>query len=94
MEEAYQHAQVVGLQLLAVMREALTDLDRVKRIVKILGMVNGTPDFTQFPQVINGCSDLFALIFGDAGKHARSAIGVGGLPGNATVEIEIIAEIV
>jgi enamine deaminase RidA (YjgF/YER057c/UK114 family) len=92
-EEAYDHARLVGIQLLAVAREALGDLGRVRRVVKLLGLVNGTPEFQKQPQVINGCSDLFVEVFGEAGRHARSAIGAGSLPGNITVEIEAIFEV-
>ena len=88
--QAYQHARLVGVNLLAVMHEALGDLSRVKRVVKLLGMVNATPEFAEHPQVINGCSDLFIEVFGEAGEHARSAVGFGSLPGNITVEIEVI----
>jgi len=90
-EEAYAHARLVGMNLLAVMHEVLGDLARVKRIVKLLGMVNAAPDFEEHPLVINGCSDLFIDVFGpEAGSHARSAVGMGSLPGNITVEIEAI----
>jgi enamine deaminase RidA (YjgF/YER057c/UK114 family) len=92
-EEAYDHARLVGIQLLAVAKHALGDLGRVRRVVKLLGLVNGTPDFQKQPQVINGCSDLFVEVFGDLGRHARSAIGAGSLPGNITVEIEAIFEV-
>lgn len=92
-EQAYEDAKLVGIQLLAAARHALGDLSRVKRVVKLLGLVNSTPDFEKHPQVINGCSDLFVQVFGDAGRHARSAIGAGALPGNITVEIEAIFEI-
>ena len=92
-EDAYQDARSVALILIAVMKQELGDLDRVDRIVKVLGMVNSAPDFTQQPSVINGCSDLFVEVFGDKGKHARSAVGMGALPGNITVEIEVIVEV-
>ncbi|MFN2355411.1 MAG: RidA family protein [Desulfopila sp.] len=92
-EEAYEHARRTGLVLIAAMRKMLGDLDRVKQIIKLLGMVNSSPDFTQHPKVINGCSDLFIEVFGDKGRHARSAVGMGSLPGNITVEIEAIVEI-
>lgn len=92
-DEAYRHAQLVGLNLLAVLHNELGDLARVKRVVKLLGMVNAAPDFTEHPRVINGCSDLFVDVFGDAGRHSRSAVGVGSLPGNITVEIEAIVAI-
>jgi enamine deaminase RidA (YjgF/YER057c/UK114 family) len=92
-EVAYQHARLVGLQLLAAARHALGDLDRVKQVVKLLGMVNAVPEFRDHPAVINGCSDLFTEIFGEAGRHARSAVGMGSLPENITVEIEAIFEV-
>jgi enamine deaminase RidA (YjgF/YER057c/UK114 family) len=91
-EEAYKHARSVGLTLLAVMKETLGDLDRVKRVVKVLGMVNAIPEFGDQPKVINGCSDLFVEVFGEKGRHARSAVGMGSLPGGITVEIEAIVE--
>jgi enamine deaminase RidA (YjgF/YER057c/UK114 family) len=91
-DEAYQHARIVGIQLLAALKEAVGDLDRVTRIVKLLGMVNGVPDFKQHPKVINGCSDVFVEVFEAKGKHARSAVGMGSLPDDITVEIEAIAE--
>ncbi|MBY2942525.1 RidA family protein [Rhizobium johnstonii] len=89
-EEAYGHARLTGINLLAVMQDALGDLSRVKRVVKLLGMVNAVPDFEDHPSVINGCSDLLIAVFGPAGEHARSAVGFGSLPGNITVEIEAI----
>jgi enamine deaminase RidA (YjgF/YER057c/UK114 family) len=92
-EEAYQHARLTGLMLIAVMKDALGDLDRVTDIVKVLGMVNAAPDFTDHPKVINGCSDLFVEVFGERGRHARSAVGMGGLPGGITVEIEVIVAV-
>jgi enamine deaminase RidA (YjgF/YER057c/UK114 family) len=92
-EEACRHARIVGLQLLAAARSALGDLDRVSRVVKLLGMVNAAPGFKRHPAVINGCSDLLVEVFGDAGRHARSAVGMGSLPENLTVEIEAIMEV-
>jgi enamine deaminase RidA (YjgF/YER057c/UK114 family) len=92
-EEAYQQARSVGLTLIAVMKDALGDLDKVKRIVKVLGMVNCAPDFGDQPKVINGCSDLFVEVFGERGRHARSAVGMGGLPGQIACEIEVIVEV-
>jgi enamine deaminase RidA (YjgF/YER057c/UK114 family) len=91
--QAYQDAQLVGLNLLAVAHMALGDLGRVRRVVKLLGMVNGAPTFGDHPKVINGCSDLFVNVFGDAGRHARSAVGMGSLPNNMTVEIEAILQV-
>ena len=92
-EEAYEHARATGLQLISVMQAALGDLSRVRRIVKVLGMVNGVPEFADQPKVINGCSDLFVAVFGDKGRHARSAVGMGSLPNNISVEIEAIVAI-
>jgi len=92
-EEAYQHARSVGLDLLAVMRAELGSLDKVKRVVKVLGMVNATPEFEDQPKVINGCSDLFVQVLGEKGKHARSAVGMGSLPMGIPVEIEVIVEV-
>lgn len=92
-EEAYADARLTGINLLSVISEVLGDLGRVKRIVKLFGMVNAVPDFADHPNVINGCSDLFVEVFGDRGQHARSAVGVASLPGNITVEIEAIVAI-
>ena len=92
-EQAYGHARTVGLNLMAVMRNELGSLDRVKRIVKVLGMVNAGPGFGEQPKVINGCSDLFVEVFGERGRHARSAVGMGSLPNNIPVEIEVIVEV-
>lgn len=89
-EAAYNHARLTGINLLAVMHHAVGDLNRIKRVVKIFGMVNAEPYFEDHPRVINGCSDLFIDVFGDNGQHARSAVGFGSLPGNITVEIEAI----
>ena len=90
-EQAYQHARIVGLSLIAVMKQELGDLDKVKGIIKVLGMVNASPSFGDHPKVINGCSDLMVEVFGDTGRHARSAVGMGSLPGQIPVEIELIA---
>nr|WP_205800110.1 RidA family protein [Microvirga terricola] len=92
-EKAYEHARLTGINLIAVMQDALGDLSRVKRVVKLLGMVNAAPDFTEHPKVINGCSDLMVEVFGEAGVHARSAVGFGSLPNNITVEIEAIVAV-
>ena len=92
-EQGYEFARQTGLSLIAAMKAELGDLDRVKRIVKVLGMVNAVPDFGEHPEVINGCSDLFVTVFGDRGRHARSAIGVGSLPRGIPVEIEIVVEV-
>ena len=92
-EQGYGFARETGLSVLAVLKAELGDLDRVKRIVKVLGMVNATSEYGSQPEVINGCSDLFVDVFGDRGRHARSAIGVGSLPRGIPVEIEVIVEI-
>ena len=90
-EEAAMHARQVALNLLATLRAELGDLDRARRVVKLLGMVNAAPDFTEHSKVINGCSDLLVEVFGVG--HARSAVGVGSLPFGMTVEIEAIVEV-
>ena len=92
-EEGYRRARLVGLGLLAAMRDALGSLDRVDYIVKLLGMVNATPNFNDPPKVINGCSDLFVDVFGEAGRHARSAVGHVTLPNQISVEIEAMVAI-
>jgi enamine deaminase RidA (YjgF/YER057c/UK114 family) len=89
-EEAYNRARLIGLQLLSATRQALGSLDRVDAVLKVLGMVNAVPDFKDHPKVINGCSDLFVEILGDAGRHARSAVGMGSLPNQISVEIEAV----
>ena len=92
--QGYAAAKQTGLAILASLRAALGSLDRVQRVVKTLGMVNSTAEFTQHPAVINGCSELFAHVFGaDLGVGARSAVGMGSLPGNISVEIEVIFEL-
>lgn len=91
-EEAYEHAKLVGLGLLAAIKQAVGDLDRVE-VIKLLGMVNAAPEFTAHPQVINGCSDLLVAVLGERGRHARSAVGMGSLPNGMTVEIEAIVRI-
>jgi len=93
-EEGYQTARNVALNCLATVKATIGDLDKVKRVVKLLGMVNCTEDFRDQPKVINGCSDLLVAIFGDAGKHARSAVGMQALPNQIPVEIEMILEII
>jgi enamine deaminase RidA (YjgF/YER057c/UK114 family) len=92
-EEGKEAARMTGLIILAELKHQLNDLNKVKRIVKVLGMVNATPDFDQQPKVINGFSDLMIDVFGDKGKHARSAVGVCSLPFNMAVEIEVIVEV-
>ncbi len=91
-EQAYEHARFTGLGLLAAMKQAAGSLDKVE-VVKLLGMVNATPDFADHPKVINGCSDLLVAVLGENGRHARSAVGMGSLPNNITVEIEAIIRV-
>jgi len=94
LEQGYQAARATGLNLLATARATLGSLDKVKKIVKVLGMVNSAPGFADQPKVINGFSDLMVEVFGGAiGKHARSAVGVAELPFNIPVEIELILEV-
>ncbi len=92
-EQGYKFARSTGLALLAVMKAELGSLDRVARVVKLLGMVNGVPEFSDQPKVINGCSDLLVEVFGERGRHARSAVGMGSLPNGIPVEIEVIVEV-
>jgi enamine deaminase RidA (YjgF/YER057c/UK114 family) len=92
-EEGYQAARNVALNCLASVKATIGDLDKVKQVVKLLGMVNCTDDFKDQPKVVNGCSDLLVAIFGDIGKHARSAVGMQALPNQIPVEIEMILEI-
>ena len=92
-DQGYGFARDTGLSILAALKEELGDLDRVKRIVKVLGMVNATSEYGSQPEVINGCSDLFVEVFGERGRHARSAVGMGSLPRGIPVEIEVIVEV-
>lgn len=92
-DQGYYAARRCGLGLLATMRHHLGSLDRVTGIIKLLGMVNATPDFAKQPAVINGASDLMVEVFGDAGRHARSAVGMGSLPFDIAVEVELVVEI-
>jgi enamine deaminase RidA (YjgF/YER057c/UK114 family) len=92
-EEGYMFARYTALSCLSSIKAAVGDLDRVTRIVKVFGMVNSSENFIQQPQVINGCSDLLVELFGEAGKHARSAVGMQALPSGIPVEIEMIVEI-
>ena len=92
-EEGKQAARQVGLAILASLREHLGSLDRIERVVKVLGMVNAAPDFRSHPNVINGFSDLMVEVFGEPGRGARSAVGMGSLPGNIAVEIEVILKL-
>ena len=92
-EQGYEAARLTALSQLAVLKAELGDLRKVRRIVKVLGMVNATPDFTNQPEVINGFSDLMVAVFGERGKHARSAVGMGSLPRGIAVEVEVIVEV-
>lgn len=92
-EDGYTAARQVGLAMLATLKANLGSLDRVTRVVKVLGMVNATPDFENHPAVMNGFSDLMVEVFGDPGRAARSAIGMGSLPGNISVEVEAIVQV-
>lgn len=92
-EEGYQAARITGINHLATLKSELGNLNKVKRIVKVLGMVNSSPDFTDQPKVINGFSDLMVEVFGERGKHARSAVGMASLPIGIAVEIELIVEV-
>jgi enamine deaminase RidA (YjgF/YER057c/UK114 family) len=95
LEEARDAARLAAVNVLAVAQAALDgDLDRVARVVKITGFVNAIPGFTQHPEVVNGASDLFVEVFGEAGRHARAAVGAGSLPRNVCVEVEALFEIV
>ena len=93
LDQAYEHAKIVGLGLLAAAKAAAGSLDKVE-VIKLLAMVNAVPEFTDQPKVINGCSDLLVAVLGERGRHARSAVGMGSLPNNMTVEIEAVMRVV
>ncbi|MCX2718807.1 RidA family protein [Lentiprolixibacter aurantiacus] len=92
-EEGYEAARLAGIAQLAVLKAELGNLNRVKRVVKVKGMVNAMPEFTDHPKVVNGYSDLMVAVFGDRGKHARAAVGMGSLPSNIAVEMEMVVEV-
>lgn len=92
-EEGYEGARLTAINQLAVLKEMLGDLRKVKRVVKVLGMVNSHPDFVEQPAVLNGFSDLIVEVFGDRGRHARAAVGMASLPRGQSVEIEMIVEV-
>ena len=92
-EQGYEGARLTAINQLAVLKTMLGDLNKVKRIVKVLGLVNSDPSFTEQPKVINGFSDLMVAVFGEKGKHARAAIGVASLPRAQAVEIELVVEV-
>ena len=91
-DEAYEHAKLVGLSLLAAAKTAVGELSRIE-VIKVLGMVNAVPEFTDQPKVINGCSDLFLAVLGERGRSARSAVGMASLPMQITVEVECVMRI-
>jgi len=92
-EQGYQAARSTAISVLATLQQELGDLNKVQRIVKVMGMVNSTPDYTEQHLVVNGFSDLIVAVFGDKGKHARSAVGLGSLPFNFAVEIDLVVEV-
>jgi enamine deaminase RidA (YjgF/YER057c/UK114 family) len=92
LEQGYEAARIAAVNFLAIVKKELGSLDRVKRVVKVVGYVASDPDFYDQPKVINGASELLAEVFGDQGRHARSAVGVNSLPLNTPVEIEVIVE--
>lgn len=92
-EQGYEASRLTAIQLLGTIKSELGSLNKVKRIVKVNGMVNCTPDFYDQPKVINGCSDLLVAVFGENGKHARAAVGMNSLPMNTAVEIDLVLEI-
>ncbi len=92
-EDGYASAKQVTLSLLSTLKKTLGDLDRVNRVIKLTGFVNSAPGFYNQPKVVNGASDLLVEVFGDKGRHARSAVGIAALPGGIPVEIELIVEI-
>lgn len=92
-EEGYQAARMTGIEILATLKAACGELSKIKQFVKVHGMVNSAPDFYDQPKVINGFSDLMVEVFGEKGKHARAAVGMGSLPSNIAVEIEVIVEL-
>ena len=92
-DEAYELSRNTAVNLLSAMKSYLGSLEKVSKIVKVFGMVNAENDFVDHPKVINGCSDFFVEVFGEKGRHARSAVGMGSLPNNMAVEIEIIVEV-
>jgi len=92
-EQGYEAARSTAINLLATLKAATGDLNKVKKILKVTGMVNSSADFYEQPKVVNGCSDLLTRVFGEKGKHARAAVGMSSLPGNIPVEIEMIVEV-
>jgi enamine deaminase RidA (YjgF/YER057c/UK114 family) len=92
-EEGYNAARVTAINLISTLKASLGDLRKVKRIIRVTGMVNSSSDFTEHPSVVNGCSDLLVEVFGEKGKHTRAAVGMNSLPSNIAVEIDMIVEV-
>ncbi len=92
-EQGYEAARVTGINQLSVLKAELGNLNKVIRIVKVKGMVNAVPEFTDHPKVVNGYSDLMVAVFGERGKHARAAVGMGSLPNNIAIEVEMVVEV-
>jgi enamine deaminase RidA (YjgF/YER057c/UK114 family) len=92
-EEGYYAARVTAINLISTLKASLGDLSKVKRIIRVTGMVNSSSDFTEHPSVVNGCSDLLVEVFGERGKHTRAAVGMNSLPSNIAVEIDMIVEV-
>jgi enamine deaminase RidA (YjgF/YER057c/UK114 family) len=92
-EQGYQAARLTAISILSTLKAEIGDLNRVRRIARVFGMVNAVEGFTQQPEVINGASDLLVEVFGERGKHARAAVGMASLPRNISVEIEMVVEI-
>ena len=93
LEQGYEAARLTAINLISTLKASIGDLSKVKRIVRVTGMVNSTSDFTDHPKVVNGCSDLLVEVFGDNGKHTRAAVGMNSLPLNIAVEIDMIVEV-
>ena len=92
-EQGYEAARITAINLISTVKASVGDLKKVKRVLKVTGMVNAAPNFTDHPKVVNGCSDLIVKVFGDRGKHTRAAVGMGSLPSNIAVEIDMILEV-
>ena len=93
LEQGYEAARLTAINLISTLKASIGDLSKVKRIVRVTGMVNATSDFTDHPKVVNGCSDLLVEVFGDNGKHTRAAVGMNSLPLNIAVEIDMVVEV-
>ena len=93
LEQGYEAARLTAINLISTLKASIGDLSKVKRIVRVTGMVNATSDFTDHPKVVNGCSDLLVEVFGDNGKHTRAAVGMNSLPLNIAVEIDMVVEL-